>query len=412
MKVAKESWLLSLVKKSETLLFYFLILFLPTQFGKHFWPPFSYVLGQRVDYLSPTVYLTDIFIVILFLFCSLQKRIFVHPFLSFLFLYLSLGIFFSSSPIIGWYFLLKFLEICFLIWYVAKKAIINTKVGVLLAIGILFEVLLVLLQFIHHGSLGGLLYFLGERAFSSSTPGVANASIQGQLILRPYGTFSHPNMLAGYLLVAMLLVLFLLRSQKSFLPKIIFYIAALGIFLSLSRSAVFTLLLAGIITLSQKGLSKKSLLVLSFFLSLVLLFFLLFPDTFFRLISFPGISLTERSQLIIIALNLTKTHPVFGVGLGNFIPSLSFFATSLLQPVHNIYLLTAAETGIIGLIFFCWFLITLWNKQNKSSSFFLKVAFLSILLLGFFDHYFLTLQQGQLLFALAIGLMSRDTIQK
>src|ERR1035437_5543578 len=47
-------------------LFYLLILFLPTQFGKHFWPNSSFVFGLRLDYLSPTVYLTDIFIGLMF----------------------------------------------------------------------------------------------------------------------------------------------------------------------------------------------------------------------------------------------------------------------------------------------------------------------------------------------------------
>ena len=44
----------------------FLFLFLlPTQLGKHFFLPFSYILGVRVDYLAPTVYLTDIIILLL-----------------------------------------------------------------------------------------------------------------------------------------------------------------------------------------------------------------------------------------------------------------------------------------------------------------------------------------------------------
>src|SRR6266704_691714 len=51
----------------ENLLFSLLILFLPTQFGKHFWPSFSIIQGIRVDYLSPTLYFTDILIILLFL---------------------------------------------------------------------------------------------------------------------------------------------------------------------------------------------------------------------------------------------------------------------------------------------------------------------------------------------------------
>src|SRR3989344_9415701 len=54
--------------KHFSLFFYLLILFLPTQLGRHFWPNFSFVSGIRIDYLSPTLYATDIFILLIFVF--------------------------------------------------------------------------------------------------------------------------------------------------------------------------------------------------------------------------------------------------------------------------------------------------------------------------------------------------------
>src|ERR1035437_3777462 len=65
-KVKTGFWLLSQNKIAYSL-FYLLVLFLPTQFGKHFWPNFSFVFGLRLDYLSPTIYLTDVFIVLIFI---------------------------------------------------------------------------------------------------------------------------------------------------------------------------------------------------------------------------------------------------------------------------------------------------------------------------------------------------------
>src|SRR5579872_1357131 len=53
--------------QNDKIIFYLFIFLLPTQFGKHFWLDFSYVLGQRVDYLSPTLYTTDILVTALFL---------------------------------------------------------------------------------------------------------------------------------------------------------------------------------------------------------------------------------------------------------------------------------------------------------------------------------------------------------
>src|SRR5438045_3586285 len=65
---AGTGYLLLNPDKISLLFFYLLFLFLPTQFGKHFWPEFSFVYGLRLDYLSPTIYLTDILTIIIFVF--------------------------------------------------------------------------------------------------------------------------------------------------------------------------------------------------------------------------------------------------------------------------------------------------------------------------------------------------------
>src|SRR5258708_34693956 len=59
--------------KFERLIFSLLILLLPTQFGKHFWPDFTIVSGIRIDYLSPTVYVTDLLLLLLIIFFLLRK---------------------------------------------------------------------------------------------------------------------------------------------------------------------------------------------------------------------------------------------------------------------------------------------------------------------------------------------------
>src|SRR5581483_7422034 len=98
----------------EKLLFFLSILFLPSQLGKHFWPTFSYVEGIRIDYLSPTLYLTDVLIGLLFftvLFTRnvqtgknffFKKNTLTLMLISFLAVLL-LGIYFSSSPLAGLY---------------------------------------------------------------------------------------------------------------------------------------------------------------------------------------------------------------------------------------------------------------------------------------------------------------------
>ena len=64
----------------QRLLFFALILGIPTQFGRHFWPDFSFVSGVRVDYLSPTLYVTDILIFLIFALEIIKFSIFSFKF--------------------------------------------------------------------------------------------------------------------------------------------------------------------------------------------------------------------------------------------------------------------------------------------------------------------------------------------
>jgi O-antigen ligase len=98
-------------------------------------------------------------------------------------------------------------------------------------------------------------------------------------------------------------------------------------------------------------------------------------------------------------------NPLLGVGVNNFYNNINLFKDNvfLIQPVHNIFLLILSETGIIGLVGFLFILLksflSILKKQNK----YLLFSLLAIIFLGMFDHYFLTLQQGQLMLAFIIG---------
>ena len=58
-------------KINKVLLLAFVFL-LPTQLGKHFFLPFSFVSGVRIDYLAPTIYLIDIVFLLLATFYCAQ----------------------------------------------------------------------------------------------------------------------------------------------------------------------------------------------------------------------------------------------------------------------------------------------------------------------------------------------------
>jgi O-antigen ligase len=112
-----------------------------------------------------------------------------------------------------------------------------------------------------------------------------------------------------------------------------------------------------------------------------------------------------------VAGRLYSQKPFVGVGLNNFIPraagvkTLSYYSWYL-QPVHNVPLLVLVETGLVGFTLFVWFLFKL-IKRSAATSVFFALSIVFILVTAFLDHYWLTLQQNQLLLAVFIGVIYR-----
>ncbi|MDP3987619.1 MAG: O-antigen ligase family protein [Candidatus Levybacteria bacterium] len=327
--------------------------------------------------------------------------------------------------------MLKLLEFLFFGFYTAAaiKTMKQLSIIVLLfSTGILFESVLGISQYFNQSSIGGTFYYFGERAFNSQTPGIANASLNGALILRPYGTFSHPNVLAAYLTIAMIMVI---SNFKRFFFGIVLLTGSSALFLTMSRVAiVFWLLILGYFLIPQILTIFKRKKIIGLFVVLVFIcsigiYFSFSPIKYrFLTLSLADESIVKRQELISQSIIMIKNNPIFGVGINNFLFNLKGY---YLQPVHNIYLLIAAQTGLVGLAFFGWFLMKTFSqfsifnfqfsiKQKKinfkilniKNSFKIsnfKFQILSlILVLGLFDHYFLTLQQGQLMFAFVFGL--------
>lgn len=104
--------------------------------------------------------------------------------------------------------------------------------------------------------------------------------------------------------------------------------------------------------------------------------------------------------------------PVTGVGLSNFLIRLPYFYPQgqevLLQPVHNVFLLVFAESGMIGIGLFLWVLVQVFEKTLRIADPLIRRVFLFLLVsvsgIGMVDHYFLTLEQGQLLFSLLLSI--------
>jgi hypothetical protein len=489
------------IDKTVKVIYLLIIFFLPTQLGKHFWPSFSIVSGLRIDYLSPTIYFTDILIVLLALVSLLHKVFLVKPrtpkpeirkkiqntklpnskrlmsvrlfkFVSdpllrqasdgtwfrasdfilhkwvimFFAISLVVGIVFSARPLAGAYGLFKLGEFAFFAWVstriLAKEKIFQQMI-IVFAGSMILQSLLAVVQFYHQGSLGGVMYYLGERMFTAVTPGIANASLNGALLLRPYGTLPHPNVLAGYLLIGMFLLISNIKTHTSKTEKTLMFssivVSAVALILSMSRTAILYgsvimfIFLAKIILqkFQQLHQSKKntgnvlrniattrewrrtSVKVSAVILGLFIFAIITLPLTP-RFLSFNlgEEAVVQREDLALAAWQMFLGHPLLGVGLNQFLIQLPYQISTqrgsmLLQPVHDIYLLIAAETGIIGFLCFLYFLfvtlvrLRLSEDPRKSG---IALVFFTVLILGLGDHYFITLQQGRLLFAFVIGL--------
>lgn len=365
------------------------LFFLPSQLGLHFWPNQTRVAGLKIDYLSPTIYLTHILILCLllnnlsYLLDALKKNKDNLLLLSVLF---SLNTYFSSSPIVTvykWLEIYLYLGLCVII-YTHKKTFIQNLKYLYLSTGIVFG--LQIIQTIKQSSVQGVFYWLGERYFNYYTPSLPKLTIANLSLLRAPSTFSHANSLAGF----MLLIFFLqakLDKKNYFLKAITFA----SIILSFSKNAILSLFL---LLLTK---FKIRLLVEPFILFTLLSFFALIPKNLPYFI-------TSRLEGYVYSLNVIRENFVFGTGLGAYIAGLSSLLPgskieyTTLQPVHNALLLITSEIGLIGLI-----IIYTLLKKNKLST--IQQTIVSIFLLtGLFDHYWLTQIQNKTLMIVSLCL--------
>ncbi len=393
---------------SKNILLYVFLFLLPFQIGKHFFFDFSYVSAVRIDYLAPTLYLTDIFAVVLIIFYIKKLLPLVHNKFLLIFLgLLAINILFSASPPLAIYKSIKILEVIFLItiYYYKKKSLAPKSIlGAVFFAG-LIEFFLAGLQLFYKHSIQGVFYFLGERFFSLSTPDIAKASLQGIEFLRPYGTFSHPNSLAGFYLLLHTFVLTYRPFDKYPLLKYSFLgLSSLLVLLTFSKIAILGFFLVTFIyTIThEKELKCKFCMASRIVVAGIL-------TVIFSIAQGDPLSAANRLELAQSSLQIIRSHLLIGVGLGNYLLAQSKFTIKtpyfFLQPVHNIILLIVSEIGIIfsGYLFYLIWKVRRIFVDNQCLTYCVGI----ILFTGMFDHYWLTLQQNLLLlsiiFSLSVG---------
>ncbi len=277
--------------------------------------------------------------------------------------------------------------------------------------------------------------WLGMALHDAVQPGTFVVETVLRRWLRAYGSLPHPNMLAGFLSVAMMFVFWLYQKTdyglKKLLLPVCFAILTLGFLTTFSKSAlialgVVALFLWLIIFFTHQD--KETKINLLKFTLIFLVVATIFSTVFWEPVStrlrgedrLEIKSTEQRLSYFWQARQLIENYPLLGVGIGNYTLAVHNEINSNLQswdyqPVHNIYLLILAELGVIGFVFvtllFCY-LVILFFKLIKEKNFshpllFFTTLFLSII--GLFDHYLWTLYFGIILFWLCLGLICKPT---
>lgn len=267
--------------------------------------------------------------------------------------------------------------------------------------------------------------------------------------LRAYGTFPHPNILGGYLAIALIVAVdFYFRTYERFQAWLKEYgatgrnlwhapevrrtalhlalllasivIIFLGLLASYSRSALVAVIFAGAaygIVAYQKNRIRATVLgikLLAIFSALFIVWQMFFPGLWnARVIAVDRLerkSVTERVEGYGAAVNVFATHPFFGIGLSQYTAKLAINhpdqPSYSYQPVHNSFLLILAEIGMVGILVlvasFWYAKDALWQLWQRASlaRFHAQPLFLALLLLlltiGLFDHYLWSLHAGLL----------------
>jgi len=245
--------------------------------------------------------------------------------------------------------------------------------------------------------------------------------------LRAYGAFPHPNILGGFLVVALVWVIDLLQRAEDLWSKTkikqvqIFEMTLLfgliiivsGIALSFSRAAWLATAVLFLVILGQLIFKKSFVSWKTYILALVLSLFTgglwvgIYSEPFITRIQaserLEQLSFTQRIDSFADAWQTLLDKPILGTGVGVYTYSLHQQYPERyvwqLQPPHNTFLLILAELGIFGLSIFLILLgLLFWHSRQNP---FFMLLFIVMIFLMLFDHWWWSLNFGwYLLFAL------------
>lgn len=279
-----------------------------------------------------------------------------------------------------------------------------------------------ILQFIKQKSLG--LTFLKESIFNVYDPGIAKIVINGDVFIRSYGFFPHPNVLGGFLALSLLITMaypLIFKSEmfhvehflNIWLYRALIFTQLLALSFSFSKSAIVAFVI-GLVILAY-GIHKmfhvehsdnviqnvprgtfqspvvgfmkkcstwnipgKSIMRILhkmfhvehlFIIGAVIIVGMMALSVNLKLFIIQPF--VERLFYMSSIKGLFEGYYFQGLGIGQFVYTMQhFFNEKLLlwqlQPIHNVFLLIFSEVGIVGLGLFLWFLVFVFLRNNEN----------------------------------------------
>jgi O-antigen ligase len=333
---------------------------------------------------------------------------------------------------LGWYETVKWLEFFLLLLYI--KVTYRDWRDYMLGLAAIFtstvvQAIIGISQFHVQHMLG--LSVLGEYISPLGTSGLATIETVGGKIIRAYGTMPHPNVLGAFLVLGLTIGLYFLSSAfaeassdkhtKQYVSRVTIALAniilLLGIFTTFSRIAWITTVLVILAFVSYYLWSRKNKFVLTILLIGVIASGVVFGfyNEYLKARTNDNnvVSVGDRYFFNSLGWDLMSRFPILGTGVGNYVIALEDLYQLQPwqhQPAHNIFIYIAGELGILGAALFIIILFEIFQKIKNikfdNLSFSLVLVGIVFLLMSQFDHYFVTIQQGRLIFATVLGLIA------
>jgi O-antigen ligase len=343
-------------------------------------------------------------------------------FLFFCFLVL---LFSALDPALAFYKLIQIiLAVAFAFSFLIIKPNLKKAFLIIVASGVV-QSLLAVYQFIVQQVFAS--KWLGMAAQNPNILGTPVVETPSGRILRVFGSFPHPNMLAGFLTICLLVILKLFFEEKIKLNRLWFLLAFglnfLALILTGSRSAFIVFFVVAAAHLVLTKFFKKDWWKIG--LALIIPVIIIagwnfnFMNSRWNFAERLNVKSTnERIAGYQDALKIFQENWLLGVGAGNYTLALyqdnpnqsSYFY----QPLHNALLLPLVEFGVAYFLLIAYLVYNFFKKIKKKipvlTTFPCLLTTLPFLLglLSLFDHYLYSFYFGLMLVALVVAIWLGD----